>query len=454
MSNTHVLDSLKALFKNKKGANITLQSGEVITNVIPSGLSQTLFGDSPTFTYLISDENGKQEKKTVNFTDIVKVESLSSLNVPSDVASSGDFWRSSIFSPMGDFMNQSKSSLSSSNKDLFAQSASSSDLFKPKPAPPVEETKKVDPFKENDPAEEFKKLPNSEHGFEDSSSAFPKGSEQMGYDPQGKLSKNDLFNDAQHKMDEKFGISSQQQVKEIQKKVEEVGSEAISKTGKITMAIFAFAVVAGLTTALVTGLASGMSGALDEDDTGTDTLSNQPISSGSNEDLVGASFIYKDTNLPNNTVSDDEYYSVTNLVGLTEASTSKVIPSSNNFCSAIVQNIELDENSPFYENGTTSEESSKLLAQSVYEAYEKTQQEAGAKVSPADYGTYSFASTKTGNEMEMIRLTIGAGQKTVNYGVTVIPSINAALVVSNNCDIDLQTMQDKLPEIDYVTSSK
>lgn len=430
MSLKETSDLLKNLFKDKKAANLTLDNGQVLHGVLPIRLEQKSYGSIPVFTY--KDEHGTEH--TIEVSHVSAVENNPTIEISHELATSNDFWRSSLFSPLGlnTFSSTSSSVQSLSSSSLFGENKHTEDLFKS--TTPVHS-------------------PNS------ATHSSTHLEESIVHDTASTTSdKAQDFFDQIHSEAEKAEQKVKEKVDVTTVKVE-AGKKSIGSTIlKVLFFIVFIAILASAISPIFKAVFNKATGVPAPEPTVTQIV-NRDFLYGEKDTMVTDAGIYYDgATLPARDAKTDTDFSVATLSGLTDKAQVKTIESSNNQCFANLQNLTIPSDTELYPAGSTSKEASDAILKKVYLAYNEREKEAGRESSKATLSTVKLQKIKPGTsprnpnydhlEMSELVLTRSDGFKTY-IDVRVVPSAHKALVISNNCSIDFKDMQDKLPDIKY-----
>lgn len=440
MSLKETSDLLKNIFKDKKAVNLTLDNGQVLQGLLPIKLEQRSYGSVPTFTY--KDEQGSEH--TIDVSHISAVEENSNIELSHDLINSSDFWRSSLFSPLGlnAFSSTSSSVQTSSSSSLFGENKRTEELFKSSSQP----VHSSSTDKHNSPTHG---LSHEEHYDFKEVEAVASDKAQNFFDTI-KADAEEAKHQVEQKTKEEFDATGQ--------KIEEGKKSVVSTLLKVLFFIVFIAILLSAISPIFKAVFNKANGVPAPEPTTTQIV-NRDFLYGEKDSMVTDAGIYYDgSTLPARDPKTDTDFSVAALTGLTDKAEVKVIESTNDQCSANLQNLTIPENTTLYPAGSNSQEASYALAQKVYSAYVLRAQAAGEDIAKGTISTAKLKKFKPNAnsrypdynylEMSQLMLTDKSGSKTY-FEIRVIPSAHKALVVSNDCSIGFEDMQDKLPDIKY-----
>lgn len=440
MSLKETSDLLKNIFKDKKAVNLTLDDGQVLKGLLPIKLEQRSYGSMPTFTY--KDEHGSEH--TIEVSRISSVEANSDIELSHDLVNSSSFWSSSLFSPLGlnTFSSTSSSIQTSSSSSLFGENKHTEDLFKSSAQPIHSSADNKHNLATNDSLHEKTPVVHEV--------ASTTSEKAQNFFDTIKADAEEAKHQAEQKAKEQFDATGQ--------KVEE-GKRSIAGTLlKVLIFIVFIAILLSAISPVIKAVFNKANGVPAPEPTTTQIV-NRDFLYGEKDSMVTDAGIYYDgSTLPARDPKTDTDFSVAEMTGLTDKAEVKVIESSNNQCYANLQNLTIPEDTTLYPSGSTSKEASDALAQKIYSAYVLRTKAAGGELSKGTISTAKMKKFKPNAnsrypdynylEMSQLVLTDKEGFKTY-FEVRVIPSAHKALVVSNDCSIDIEDMQDKLPDIKY-----
>jgi hypothetical protein len=440
MSLKETSDLLKNIFKDKKAVNLTLDNGQVLQGLLPIKLEQRSYGSMPTFTY--KDENGIEH--TIEVSRVSAVEANSDIELSHDLINSSSFWSSSLFSPLGlnTFSSTSSSIQTSSSTSLFGENKRAEDLFKSS-SQPIHSSKldshdskgSLTPHEKSQVAHETATtVSDKAQNFFDTIKAEAEATKQQ----------------VEQKAKEEFDATGQKVVE---------GKKSIASTLlKVLFFIIFIAILLSAISPIFKAVFNKANGVPAPEPTTTQIV-NRDFLYGEDDTMVtDAGIYYDDSTLPARDPKTDTDFSAAALTGLTDKAEVKIIESTNDQCSANLQNLTIPEDTTLYPAGSASKEASYALAQKVYSAYVLRAKAAGEDIPKGTISTAKMKKFKPNAnsrypdynylEMSQLVLTDKDGSKTY-FEVRVIPSAHKALVVSNDCSIGFEDMQDKLPDIKY-----
>lgn len=440
MSLKETSDLLKNIFKDKKAVNLTLDNGQVLQGLLPIRLEQRSYGSIPTFTY--KDEQGAEH--TLELSRITAVENNSNVELSHDLTNSSDFWRSGLFSPLGlDTFNSSSSSIqTSSSSSLFGENKHTEDLFKSSAQPIHSSTDNKHNLATHDSLHEENSIVHE--------TVSTTSDKAQNFFDQIKADAEEAKHQVEQKAKDEFDATGQ--------KIEEGKKSIASTLLKVLFFIIFVAIILSAISPIIKAVFNKANGVPAPEPTTTQIV-NRDFLYGEKDSMVTDAGIYYDgSTLPARDPKTDTDFSVAEMVGLTDKAEVKVIESTNNQCYANLQNLTIPEDTTLYPAGSTSKEASDALVKKIYSAYILRTKDAGEEISKGTISTAKMKKFKPNAnsrypdynylEMSQLVLTDKAGFKTY-FEVRVIPSAHKALVVSNDCSIDLEDMQDKLPDIKY-----
>jgi hypothetical protein len=442
---SNITESLKELFKNKKGGNLTTLSGETF-DILPLSLKQGTYGSMPELEYaLVSDPSNK---KIITFDNIQSIKGTDN-DLPYEVTTSTDFWKASIFSPMGLTSEQPVSSIE--------KPVEPAQIFAPADAPEIEPTKVEDipELQLDKPVEPH--LQGDNKAINDIAIGKPTVEQKV----------TTATNEAGDTLEKTFNeavVNLKQGANLIEARYNGLGTEGQKKLQKVgayigggILALFVFIllIVLGIT------MVSGNFG----EETNSSQRWNIPLPMDDSQNTIDEKNFLKiniqddSTDIKAYDEEKDPSFSPAKLLNVTQYSYSKsyvdqgtnYAPKDDSACVMTFQNLP-------YANPTgdlTSLEGSQaLLNEILNKAYAVDPSEATEAINTQEETKIvNFLSPSTYNKMEMLETTIDDGAQGIVYAVRVLPSTGRAVVLANDCGLDVEQMQIALPSFDYTVNS-
>jgi hypothetical protein len=445
---SNITESLKELFKNKKGGNLTTVSGETF-DILPLSLKQGTYGSMPELEYALASD--PSNKKTITFSNIQSIKGTNT-DLPYEVTTSTDFWKASIFSPMGLTSEQPVS--------FIEKPVEPAQIFTPADTPEIKPTKveNISELQLNKPVEPH--LQGDNKAINDIAIGKPTVEQKV------TTAANEVTDSLEKSFNEAV-VNLKQGASLAEAKYNGLGTEGQKKLKKIgtyigfgVLALFIFILLIVLGIVMVS---SSVSGGLNADTKQKWNIA-LPMDDSKNkidsENFLRVNILDKEEDIKTFDEEKDPSFSPARLLNITQYSYSSsyvdqgrsYVPDDGSKCVLTFQNLP-------YANSTgelTSLEGSQtLLDEIVNKVYAVDVNEATAAgvSTSAEAKVVDFVSSSTGNKMEMLETVVDDGAQGIVYAVRVLPSTGRAIVLANDCGLDVEQMQIAIPTFDYTVNS-